>query len=68
MVTAESYFNRAEGALLGWNMGGTAQQMYEAGITNSFAQWGITNATTVQNYINSTNTPIAPGDELTLPP
>ena len=40
MGTAEAYFLRAEGALLGWNMGATAQTLYEAGITNSFKQWG----------------------------
>ncbi|HKH60421.1 MAG TPA: SusD/RagB family nutrient-binding outer membrane lipoprotein, partial [Flavitalea sp.] len=39
MATAESYFLRAEGALLGWNMGGTARQFYEDGITNSMKQW-----------------------------
>ncbi len=67
MVTAESYFNRAEGALLGWNMGGTAQQMYNMGITNSLIQWNVTSPTVQQAYINSTNTPIAPGDGLSSP-
>ncbi len=67
METAESYFNRAEGALLGWNMGTeTPQQLYELGITNSMAQWGIT-GTSVTNYIASTNTPIPPGDDLGSP-
>ena len=66
LETAETYFNRAEGALLGWNMGGTAQQMYEAGITNSMAQWGISGAA-VTAYISSSNTPIAPGDGLSSP-
>jgi hypothetical protein len=64
--TAEAYFLRAEGALLGWNMNGTAQQLYEAGITNSMAQWGYTGAA-VTSYINSANTPIAPGDYLSSP-
>ncbi|KAF2328565.1 RagB/SusD family nutrient uptake outer membrane protein [Flavobacterium daemonense] len=40
MTTAEVYFLRAEGALRGWNMGGTAQNLYETGITTSFAQHG----------------------------
>ena len=66
METAESYFLRAEGALLGWNMQGTAQQLYEAGITNSMAQWGITGPS-VAAYIKSMNTPIAPGDYLNSP-
>jgi hypothetical protein len=68
MATAEAYFLRAEGVLLGWNMGGTAKELYEAGITNSMKQWGITDATTITNYINSTSTPIAPNDFLNSPP
>lgn len=68
MCAAEAYFLRAEGALLGWNMGGTAQSFYEAGITNSMYQWGITDGAAITAYINSTNTPIAPGDLLNSPP
>jgi hypothetical protein len=41
MTAAEVYFLRAEGALRGWNMGGTAQQLYETGITTSLTQWGV---------------------------
>lgn len=67
MSTAESYFNRAEGALLGWNMGGTAKELYEAGITNSMKQWGITDAAAITAYLNSTKTPIAPNDYLNSP-
>ncbi len=66
MITAESYFNRAEGAIKGWNMGGSAQSLYNAGITNSFLEWGITTDPT--SYINSTNVPIAPNDFLQSPP
>jgi SusD/RagB-like outer membrane lipoprotein len=68
MAVAEAYFLRAEGALLGWNMNGTAQELYEAGITNSMKQWGITDAAAISAYINSTNTPIAPNDFLNSPP
>src|SRR6185437_15908337 len=32
MSAAEMHFLRAEGALRGWNMGGTAQSLYETGI------------------------------------
>lgn len=67
MSVAESYFNRAEGALLGWSMGGTAQTLYETGITNSMKQWGITDAAAIAAYIASTNTPVAPGDYLSSP-
>ncbi|MGN6296810.1 MAG: SusD/RagB family nutrient-binding outer membrane lipoprotein [Ginsengibacter sp.] len=67
MATAEAYFLRAEGALLGWNMDGDAKDLYNAGITNSLAQWGITDATVVNSYINSMNTPVPPGDYLNSP-
>lgn len=39
---AESYFDRAEAQLRGWNMGGSAKSFYEAGIRASFAELGIT--------------------------
>lgn len=42
MPACEAYFLRAEGALLGWNMGGTAQQLYEDAIRMSFQQQGLT--------------------------
>ncbi|MNQ83820.1 Susd and RagB outer membrane lipoprotein [compost metagenome] len=44
MTTAEAYFLRAEGALRGWNMNGTAQDLYEAGIKASFEQRGASGA------------------------
>ena len=40
MVCSEVYFLRAEGALRGWDMGGSAQELYEEGIRQSFAQHG----------------------------
>ncbi|MFK5959470.1 MAG: RagB/SusD family nutrient uptake outer membrane protein [Lutibacter sp.] len=46
MTAAEVYFLRAEGALRGWNMGGTAESLYEAGITTSFEQNGAGDAST----------------------
>jgi hypothetical protein len=69
MATAESYFLRAEASLLGWNVGGlTTQQLYEGGITASMNQWGITDPTVINNYINSLAIPVAPGDYLNSPP
>lgn len=69
MAAAEAYFLRAEGVLLGWNMGGgTAKSYYEGGITASLNQWGITDATVIANYINSTATPVAPQDANSSPP
>jgi hypothetical protein len=41
MTAAEGFFLRAEGALRGWNMKGTAQAFYEAGIAKSFDQYGV---------------------------
>lgn len=41
MKVAEAYFLRAEGALRGWNMGGTAKSLYEEGIKVSFDEYGI---------------------------
>ena len=41
ITAAESYFLRAEGALRGWNMGGTAQNFYNQGISVSFVENGL---------------------------
>lgn len=48
MNAAEISFLRAEGALRGWNMGGTAQSFYEEGIKLSFEQWA---AGGVESYL-----------------
>ncbi len=50
MNAAESAFLRAEGAIKGWNMGGTAEQLYNEGITLSFEQWSVAGA---EAYINN---------------
>lgn len=63
MVASESYFLKAEGALRGWNMGGTAQSFYEQGIALSFSERGasgsdayIANSTSVAApYVDPTN-------------
>lgn len=62
MNAAEAYFLRAEGALLGWNMNGTPETMYNQGITKSLQQWGISSASTINNYLTSTATPKALND------
>lgn len=55
MNAAESAFLRAEGALNGWNMGGTAKELYNEGIRLSFEQWGVSGA---DSYIaDNTSTP-----------
>ncbi|KAA6349325.1 hypothetical protein EZS27_003236 [termite gut metagenome] len=49
MNAAEVTFLRAEGALRGWTMGGTAEDLYNQAITLSFAQHG---ASEVTAYLN----------------
>lgn len=45
LTAAEVAFLRAEGvAVFGWNMGGTAEQFYNQGITLSFEQYGVSGA------------------------
>ncbi|QJB32559.1 SusD/RagB family nutrient-binding outer membrane lipoprotein [Chitinophaga oryzae] len=38
MMAGEIFFLRAEGALRGWNMDGTAKKLYEQGIVTAFSQ------------------------------
>jgi len=57
MSAAEMYFLRAEGAIRGWNMGGSAQSLYETGIQTSFNQWGAGSAA---NYILDSTDKAAP--------
>ncbi|MGL4293089.1 MAG: SusD/RagB family nutrient-binding outer membrane lipoprotein [Bacteroidales bacterium] len=45
LKVTEVLFNRAEGALRGWNMGGTAREFYEAGISRVFADNGCSEYT-----------------------
>jgi len=55
---AETWFNLAEAALNGWNVGsyGDAKKCYESGIAASMGQWGVTDYSA---YTASTSTPIA---------
>lgn len=46
MPASEVAFLKAEGDLRGWNMGGTAKDLYEEGIKLSFAQWLASGADT----------------------
>lgn len=62
MYAAEAWFLRAEGALNGWNMGGSAGELYEKGIETSMKEWGITDAGVINAYLQSTATPAAPDD------
>jgi hypothetical protein len=79
MVAAESYFLRAEGALRGWNMGGTAEALYNEGVKTSFDQNEVSGSYTAYvandtdkptNYtdpVNSSNNySYAPANTLTI--
>jgi hypothetical protein len=57
MTAAEVYFLRAEGALRGWNMGGTAQYFYQLGIQTSFSQYS---ASGVAGYMTNAASTAAP--------
>lgn len=50
MNAAEVAFLRAEGALRGWNMGGTAEALYKEGVKLSFDQYGVSSG--YDTYIN----------------
>ncbi len=69
MTAAEMYFLRAEGALRGWDMGGTAQSFYEEGISTAFSQpmgQSQSTASGAAEYIaNNTNKPTDYIDRLT---
>ena len=49
MTASEIAFLKAEGALIGWNMKGTAENFYNQGIKLSFDQWGVSGAETYLN-------------------
>lgn len=53
MPASEAYFLRAEGALNGWDMGGTAKELYEAGVTVSMEERGVV----IGDYLSSEAVP-----------
>ncbi len=59
MTAAESYFLRAEGALRGWNMGGTADYFYNEGIANSFLENGLSASLAATYAANNSSMPAA---------
>lgn len=56
---AEVAFLRAEGALRGWAMGGTAQELYEEGVKLSFDQYQLKDNVYTAYINNSTSRPAA---------
>jgi hypothetical protein len=64
MNAAEVYFLRAEGALLGWEMGGSAEELYNEGIRMSLSEERVgASPDDIDEYINSTATPADPQDQ-----
>ena len=55
MYASESWFLRAEGALLGWTMGDTAENLYNTGVKTSLELWG--NGSSYGTYIASETAP-----------
>lgn len=62
MQASEVYFLRAEGALIGWNMDGSAQDLYEEGIRLSMMANTSASAADIEAYIQGSNTPVSPND------
>jgi len=55
LYASESWFLRAEGAVLGWTMGDTAENLYKNGVRTSFELWG--GSSSYETYIDSEATP-----------
>lgn len=62
MDASEVYFLRAEGDLIGWDMGGSAQDLYEEGIRLSMTETTSASSSDIEAYIESSNTPVSPDD------
>lgn len=67
MEAAEVFLLRAEGALRGWNMGGTAQNFYNEGIKASLKFRVNAPDAVVNNYVSSTKLPAKPLDRFGKP-
>lgn len=63
MRAAEAYFLRAEGALEGWNMGGSVEELYNEGIRTSLSEDRFdASEEEIEAYVNRTSTPVSPAD------
>ncbi|MCW3091496.1 MAG: hypothetical protein JWP81_2565 [Ferruginibacter sp.] len=67
MSASEVYFLRAEGALRGWQMGGTADQLYNDGIKTSLKERTKVSDAEINAYISSSNKPGAVNDKWNTP-
>ncbi|MXZ18579.1 MAG: SusD/RagB family nutrient-binding outer membrane lipoprotein [Rhodothermaceae bacterium] len=69
MGSSEVYLLRAEGAILGWNMGGSAKDLYEDGIRMSLTESRVgADMATIDAYIQGTSFPADPQDSWSSPP
>lgn len=60
LAAAEPYFLRAEGALRGWEMGGTAEELYNQGIVTNHLQLGYDGTNlSGDDYVTSNLTPVS---------
>jgi hypothetical protein len=62
ILSSEAYFLRAEGALKGWKMDGTAEDLYYSGIEMNMYRWGITDTAVIGAYQQSTSIPVSTHD------
>jgi hypothetical protein len=69
MGADECYFLRAEGALEGWTMGGTAEELYNKGIKASLDEFGYSTYKNLagEDYVTSDRVPASPGFDLSDP-
>lgn len=58
MRASETYFLRAEGALMGWAMKGSPENLYRQGVVMSFIENNI-DASAVKDYLSSSKKPTA---------
>ena len=63
MGPGEVYFLRAEGALEGWNMGGSPEELYNQGIRLSLEEKTDATDQEIEKYISSSKTPKEVQDE-----
>ena len=57
MLASELFFLRSEGAILGWNMNGTAEELYNQGIRLSFERCGLTAKEAETYLLNKSDKP-----------
>jgi len=67
LSASEVAFLKAEGALRGWNMGGTDVDLYNTGIRLSLSERTTASSTQIDNYVNSTSKPVAISDKWNTP-